>query len=257
MKKKILKATVILAATVGLSACGAAPASPAYSSGAVTVKASEGGTDVSYSEDTVTVSAESAGYVVPDRASIRVGTEVTASTALKAQEDSAEKTNRVIEAMKDRGIDEKNITTEDYNMWENYDRNGNRSGYRVSVTILVNDQPIDSVGDLISALSAAGADRFVGLSFYASNYEDAYEEAMAKAIDNASHKASVFAAAAGKEIGEVKAIIEGYQDTTYAVERSFAASVEEAAFDAAKESISIEPGEAKINARVTVTYRLR
>lgn len=250
----ILTGTVLL-----LSGCGAAENMPqAQTAGTITANAAQSAEEGTMQKDTITVTATSSVFVVPDRAEITVGTQTTASTAAEAQKASAEKTNRVIDKMKERGIEEKSISTQNYNMWQRYDNNGKPNGYEVSVTMTVRDQSIDEVGALIAELADAGADQFHGIRFYASTYEDAYNDAMQKALTIANGKASVFAQAAGKTLGEVHSITEGYQDMTYYDGRSFNMSLESAkAYGAAEDSLSVQPGEAEINARVTVTYRMR
>ena len=63
---------------------------------------------------------------------------------------------------------------------------------------------------------------------------------------------------AGRDLGDVKAIVEGYQDMTYAnnSEKAYAASGMGAAEDSAP-AANIQPGQAEITANVTVTYTLQ
>ena len=95
-----------------------------------------------------------------------------------------------------------------------------------------------------------------------SRYDEDYEEALTKAVAAAARKAQVLAEAAGMELGAVKTISEGYQDTTYrndSLTRSYSKEMFDtaAAEEAAYGSVAVMPGEAKISAQVTMTFYLK
>ena len=207
--------------------------------------------EVTMTADMITVTAKSSVFSVPDKAEISVGTNTNGATAAEAQDKSAEKTNAVIDKLKEMGIEDKSIKTTNYNMYQRYDNNGKPNGYEVDVMLSVKDQDIDAVGDLIAALTNAGADRFHGVSFYCSTYDDDYNEAMGAALSEARKKADVLAGAAGRTISGIRSIQEGYQDTSYEYSSSFGAAYDSA--ESAK-SMAMMPGEAEISARITVTY---
>ena len=161
-----------------------------------------------------------------------------------------------------RGIEEKSIRTNYYNMYPQYDWSDNGKqrliGYVVTTSMSVQDQDIEDLGKLISACVAAGINNVENVSFLCSGYDEAYCQALAQAVEASRSKAETLAAAAGKKLGEPVTITEGWQDTSARYGRAAntaAFSVEEAAMDSA--GPILQPGETEINANVTVTYRMQ
>ena len=94
--------------------------------------------------------------------------------------------------------------------------------------------------------------------FYASSYDEAYEDALKSAVSAAEKKAAVLAEASGGKLGSVLSLSEGYQNTAYRYAKANYAMTEEAAADSASGfGMAVMPGEASIEARVTVTFELR
>ena len=161
-----------------------------------------------------------------------------------------------------RGIEEKSIRTNYYNMYPQYDWSDNGKqrliGYVVTTSMSVQDQDIEDLGKLISACVAAGINNVENVSFLCSGYDEAYCQALAQAVEASRSKAETLAAAAGKKLGEPVTITEGWQDTSARYGRAAntaAFSVQEAAMDSA--GPILQPGETEINANVTVTYRMQ
>ena len=77
-------------------------------------------------------------------------------------------------------------------------------------------------------------------------------------MEASKEKASVLAAAAGRSLGPVRSITEGWQDTTYEANMKTMAAMD-AGKGAGPESSAADfmPGEAEITANVTVTYELK
>ena len=210
---------------------------------------------------TVTVSAQGTAKAVPDKAEISFGVTTQAKTADAAQKENAEKIDKVITHLKERGIEEKSIRTSSYNLYPDYDYSGNNQkiiGYQVRTTLTITDQEIDDAGDIVSECVALGINDVDNFRFYASSYDEAYEEALKSAVAAAGAKAAVLAGCTGDELGPVLSLSEGYQDTSYRYSKARYAMAEEAAADnAAGFGMAVMPGEASITAQVTITYELR
>ncbi len=212
---------------------------------------------------TITVTGIGNVKLAPDKAEINLGVTSEAVTAAEAQQKNSEAIDAVIEALTGAGVEEKDISTDNYNMYPKYDynRDGAIIGYFVSNNLSVANQSIDDVGVLLSTAVNAGANEIGGVNYTCSTYDDAYGQAMTDAVASARAKAEALAAAAGVELGETAEITEGYQNTSsrYSNTRFNAdaeamkamGTVEEAAMDMA---VSVRPGEANIAAQVTVTY---
>ncbi len=240
-------ATLGLAMILGLTGCGTA------ASGAV--PAAEPVAEI-------TVSASSAVRLVPDKATVSFGVTTQETTAEEAQSKNSEAVKNVMDVLTGRGIEEKSIRTNYYNMYPQYDWSDNGEqriiGYVVTTSMSVQDQDIEDLGKLISACVAAGINNVENVSFLCSGYDEAYRQALAQAVEASRSKAETLAAAAGKKLGEPVTITEGWQDTSARYGRAAntaAFSVEEAAMDSA--GPILQPGETEINANVTVTYRMQ
>ena len=209
----------------------------------------------------ITVSASASVRLVPDKAAVTFGVTTQESTAEEAQRKNSEAVKNVMDVLTGRGIEEKSIRTNYYNMYPQYDwsENGEQRiiGYVVTTSMSVQDQDIEDLGKLLSACVAAGINNVENVSFLCSGYDEAYRQALAQAVAASREKAEALAAAAGKKLGEPITITEGWQDTSarYGKTANMAAfSVEEAARDSA--GPILQPGETEIVANVTVTYRM-
>ena len=219
----------------------------------------QGGVTMITDRDTVTVSGTGSVSTVPDKAEISFGIETEADTAKQAQAENTEQTEKVVAKLKDLGVAEKSIKTSGYNMYPRYDyENGNRiTGYYVSTRLTVSDQDIDDVGTLITECVAEGINNIDSVNYLCSDYDEEYQEALGKAVAAARRKAKTLADAAGKKLGDVHVVAEGYQNTTYRYGNAeqLRSSAKMAAYDAGA-AMDVMPGEADIEAQVTVTWYL-
>lgn len=245
---------LVLALALGLSACtGATQVSgeEAPSEGSPdtqTVENAEAGAEI-------TVTASGTVRVVPDMASVSFGVTNQNETAEEAQKENSEAVKNVIDVLTERGIEEKDIRTEYYSLYPQYDYysgNPQISGYSVTTTLSVQGQSVDELGQLLSACVAAGITNVDNVNLLCSSYDDAYQQALAKGVDAAREKGEALAAAAGKKLGEVKRITEGWQDTS--ARYAMRVESETGAGDMEDAAASIQPGETEIAANVTVTF---
>lgn len=243
-KAAALTAVLAGACVFGMAGCGSESAS--------------GSADLA---DTVTVSASSTVYLVPDKATVSFGVTTQDKTAEKAQNQNSEAVDKVIKVLTEKGVEEKSIRTTNYSMYPQYDysENGNQSitGYVVYTNMSVQDQNVDDLGKLISACVEAGINNIDSVSLLCSGYDEAYQQALAKAVEDSRTKAETLASAAGKTLGETVSINEGYQDDSVKYGRNAQISIADAKEAAGVSAPSIQPGESEITANVTVTYRMK
>ena len=258
-------AAVVCAAVIGIPGCTWSNSSA--DTGSLTATAAQAkepspASGTVSSQDTVTVSARGSTRAVPDRAELRFGIRTQADTAEEAQKANSKNVDAVVKVLKKNGIKEDNIQTTMYDVSPQYDWNtgdgSNIIGYSAFSNLSVKDVMIDEAGKLITACTDAGANEFNGISYSTTQYDALYAEALKKAVAAAQTKAGVLADAAGRKLGDVKMITEGYQDMTFAntSEKVYAAGGMGAAEDNAS-AADILPGQAEITAIVTVTYTLQ
>ena len=248
--KKISRAAICLALglvlLLGLAGCAGAPAASAPQA---------------ESEPSISVSASSTVRLVPDKATVSFGVTTREATAEAAQNKNSEAVNNVMEVLTSRGIEEKSIRTNRYNMYPQYDwsENGDQRiiAYVVTTSMSVQDQDIEDLGKLLSACVAAGINDIDGVTFLCSGYDEAYRQALAQAVEAARGKAEAIAEASGKKLGEPISVTEGWQDTSAKYGRAANASfaLDEAEMDAAVPVL--QPGETEISASVTVKYGMK
>jgi uncharacterized protein len=202
----------------------------------------------------VAASALGDARIVPDRAMLTVAVESQAVSAAKAGSDNAARQARVIEAVKAAGIAAAQIRTSGYNVFPEYAQGDGRApritGYRAHNSVQVEVRDIASVGKVIDAALAAGANNIGSINLFASNTDPARKEALEKAVRKARTEADAVAAAAGGSLGALLELsIEPYGDPQPLMRQDVRAMAMAAA------ATPIETGELVVNAMVRVRWQ--
>ena len=186
-------------------------------------------------DSTITVNGTGEVRISADTAVISLGVNARDQDVLKAQQAANQSIASIRTAMSENGVKDEDITTEFINIYAIYDYiNGQEllSAYNASSTLAIRVTDMDSVGALIDAAFAAGANTLNGISFSASDTKEAEAEALRIAVQDAQDKAAILAGAAGLQITGIKAISE---DSVYnyenSVRNSNAKMLQEAAAD--------------------------
>jgi uncharacterized protein YggE len=202
----------------------------------------------------ITVSATGHATAEPDQARLATGVMAEADTAEAALSANSELMQKVISGLKDAGVDPKDIQTSNFSVNPRYTnpRDGTApeiNGYQVSnqVGILVRD--LSGLGGLLDKLVSLGANQMHGLTFEVSKAETLKDDALKEAVANARRRAGLLAAAAGAEVGEVVSIAE---EVSYGGARPMAM-----ARQAKADFVPVEAGTETLEARVTVTWKLK
>ena len=104
------------------------------------------------------------------------------------------------------------INTDYLNIYAIYDYSSDEeelAAYNANSTLAIKVTDISTVGTLIDAAFAAGANTLNGISFSASDTEEANAESMKKAVADAKAKAEILAEASGLKITGIETIAEG------------------------------------------------
>ncbi len=163
-------------------------------------------------ETEITVSGTGEIRVSADTAVISLGVSARDKDVLKAQQKVNETIAAIRTALIGQGIKEENINTEFISIYALYDYQNDEellAAYNASSTLAIKATDMESVGSLIDAAFDAGANTLNGISFSASDTEEAKTEALMKAVENANKKAGVLAQASGLKITGIKTISEG------------------------------------------------
>lgn len=163
-------------------------------------------------ETKITVNGTGEVRVSADTAVISLGVSARDKDVLSAQQKVNAAIAAIRRALMDQGVKEENINTELINIYAVYDyRNDEEqlTAYSASSTLAIRVTDMDSVGPLIDASFAAGANTLNGITFSASDTEEARAAAMKEAVADARTKAEILAEASGLKISGIDLISEG------------------------------------------------
>lgn len=129
--------------------------------------------------------------VSPDTSIISVGI-VTENKELKiAQNENSRKTNNIINSLKGMEIKDKDIKTESYNIYPEYDYIDGKQvfrGYKVVNNLRVTIRDIQKTGEVIDKAVESGANVVNSISFTLANKSKYYNIALNNAVKNAIEK---------------------------------------------------------------------
>ena len=172
------------------------------------------------------VSAEGKEVAIPDVAQFSFSVITEGGKDVGAlQSDNTKKMNAVINFVKSKGVDAKDIETQNYSVeprYQNYVCNPNEFssdrvcpppeivGYTIRQNISVKIRDFSRVGDALSGVVEQGANSVSGLYFTIDDPAEVQAKARAKAISKAKEKAKELAKAGGFRIGRLLSINEGF-----------------------------------------------
>ncbi|MEY3990682.1 MAG: hypothetical protein RI985_1763 [Chloroflexota bacterium] len=190
-------------------------------------------------------------YATPDQATVQLGVSSQAITAADALKQNSSDTAAVIDAIKKLGIEAKDISTSNFNVYPTYDTSGTRiNGYQVNNAVIVVIRNIALSGELLDQVVTAGANNISGLSFGIADASKYQTDARTRAIEAARAKAEVMASAAGITLGEIITISES---VNYMPEMPYARGM---VADAAM-AVPVEVGQQQVSITVTIVYEIR
>ena len=196
----------------------------------------------------------------PDIATLNLGVSVEKDLVAEAREEAANTMTALIETLKANNIDEKDIKTENFSIYPQYDYSeGKRElrGYRVSNTVRAKVRELDTLSDVIDDAAEAGRDYIVldSIQFMIEDTTPLQAQARTLAAENAKAKAQTLADASGVTLGKPITISEN----TYYESPPIPYAPLEAAFaddEDTRTSTPIVPGELTTTVNITVVYEI-
>lgn len=240
MKTKTLVFSVVLLLAVLLSACSSPLGSAAQSAPRL-----------------LTVSGAGKVSLKPDIAYIYVGVHTEKPSAAEAVAENNANTQKLIEALKEAGVDANDIQTTNFSIWQNtqYSSDGTRgaTNYAVDNTVYLTVRKLESLGDLLDAAVQAGANNVNSIQFDVADKTKALSDARAEAVKAAKAQAGELAAAASVTLGEIQSI-QYFDASPSPVFQGKGMGGGGAAADMA---VPITPGQMEISVTVTVAYEIK
>ncbi len=197
-------------------------------------------------------------YLTPDIVYINIGVNTQRDNAADAVEINKEQTNAVTAAIKEFGVDPKDIRTTNFSIWSNpqYDPSGQIQGttYVVDNTVNVTIRELDKLGDLLDAAIDAGANNIYSIQFDVEDKTEANKEARALAVEDAKSQAQDLAGVAGLSLVDIQTISyyeSGVTPYFYGGKGGGGGGASEMA------AVPIQPGQLAVTVTVNMTYTIK
>lgn len=208
---------------------------------------------------TLSVSGSGEAFLAPDIAYIYIGVHTENPTAAEAVSENTSRTEELIQAIQEFGIDPKDIRTTNFSIYpmDRFDpATGLPSGekiYAVDNTVYVTVRELARLGDLLDTAVQAGANTVNSVQFDVADKDAALQEARAEAVKDAQAQAQALAQATGLSLGEIRSIsfldLQPYPifDGKGGGGGAFAEGA----------AVPIQPGQLTFTVNVNVTYELK
>jgi len=240
MKKKVKINLIVILIALLTASCSSAPVE---------------NTEKNSQQAVITVTGTGQVLVIPDVAYINIGVRSTGDTVVGAIAQNNEQAQAIQFALTQKGIEEKDIQTSNFNVYQqsDYDYQGNptRTYYSVENTVYVTVMRIDQLGDILDAVARSGANNIYGVNFDVQDKSDAQKAARELAVQAAQKQAQELAVAAGIELGELLSISSSPTSTTQYYGYGMGGG------GGMGESVPIASGQMPINAQVEVSYEIK
>jgi uncharacterized protein YggE len=219
-------------------------------------------------EATINVSGEGEVLAVPDVGQFSFSVNAEAETAAEAQEQSGTAINEILAYLREQGIEDKDIKTQNYNLSPRYrfeptvcpvgsfcNRERVQDGFEVTQTISVKVRNTDDAGAIIAGVGERGATNISRLDFVIDDVDSLREEAREIAIRDAREKAERLANDLGVSLKRVVNFSEGggYYEPYFQERAVMALDASEAGFGGAE----LPMGEESTTVRVNITYEIK
>ena len=246
-QKNLIAVLFIAIMALALVACNAAQA------GGTAAAAAQMGSVVSAGG--VTVVGQGTAYGQPDQATVVVGVESFAATVAEATTQNQTTLDNVMAALAAAGIAAEDIQTTNYSLFaeQTYGENGPTgiAGYRVSNQVNVKIRDIALVGDVLAAVTEAGANAIYGVNFSVADPAALEAEARALAMQDAANRAASLAELGNVALGDITVISEVVGTPVMPLGGGYAME------QAASAAPGISPGQLSYQVQVQVTYSIQ
>jgi uncharacterized protein YggE len=204
----------------------------------------------------ISVSGRGEVFGTPDTLTINLGVSVLRDDVSTATGDAADLAERLIAALTNRGVEDRDVQTSNYSIHPEYDWSGEQRrlvGYRVNNTVSAKIRDLDRAGEIIDAATAAGGDDVVvnGLSFSLEDNDELIVAAREAAWQDALAKAQQLASLSGTTLGTPVSISESFSSEPPPI---YYERAPEAGADAA--FTPIEPGQETVTVNLQVRFAI-
>ncbi|PIN78188.1 hypothetical protein COV15_00075 [Candidatus Woesearchaeota archaeon CG10_big_fil_rev_8_21_14_0_10_34_12] len=206
---------------------------------------------------TITTSGSAETKIMPDLAVVYLNIQSINKSAEDAKNRIAVIRDDVMTSLIKLGLERKNIETEQYSIYPNYDWASGKqdiTGYTATQTIKVSTKDFNNVGKIVDAVVDDGAlVSYINFELSLEKQNENKAVQLEEATKDARKKADAIAAGLGKKVvGVVSVSTNNYDYYPYPLYRA-----EDGGVSLEKATADITPSQVNINADVSVTFRIR
>lgn len=197
--------------------------------------------------------------IAPDMSTVFAGVTSEAPTATEAMRKNAAQMRKVIDQIKALGIDEKDIQTSGISLGARYDYDSEARkqvfrGYEAANAVTVRLRKVETTGEVLDALVAAGATDITGPMFSIENDEPAKAKARENAVKRGQERAEAYARMLGYDAVRVLEINETISGSAGAMRENYFGVL--AAEATAADIAPIQPGQVSTGVAITIKYEM-
>lgn len=198
---------------------------------------------------TISVTGEGVVEAAPDLATLMIGVTTQGDTAAAALDANSAALEAVMARLTASGIAPRDLQTSNLSVnpnWTGYDSSAPTiSGYVATNMLTVRIRALETLGTVLDAAVADGANTLNGLTFGLADPTPVMNEARKEAVADARARAELLAGAAGVTLGKIVSISE-----------SGGAASPMPMFRAEASTVPVAEGELGVTAMVTVVYEI-
>jgi uncharacterized protein len=226
-----------------------------------------------YPQRTIMVSGEGEAFAIPDIASFSYSIVEEGKTVAEAQKKSDDKMASALAALKEGGIEDKDIKTTNYSFYPKYEweqayciqsvnvrcPSGKNvlQGYEVNQTITVKVRKTEQAGELVTKIGTLGATNVSGVEFTVDDRDKYVALARASAINKAKENGKKLEDELGIKLGKMLYFNEnGNYPMPYYAEGKGGVGMDMAASNQSSRA-TLPGGESKITSNVSLTYEIK
>ncbi|MGD9923439.1 MAG: SIMPL domain-containing protein [Pseudorhodoplanes sp.] len=206
----------------------------------------------------ISITGSASAHAAPDTATFTTGVVSEGKTAADAMKANNEAMAAVVAAMKDEGIEPRDLQTSGFRVDPVYTPHNAQNGqprapriesYRVTNTLTVRVRDLGKLGALLDKAVSVGSNEVGGIAFDIAEKDKLLDDARREAVADARRRAEIYSTAAVTRLGRVLTISEdGYRPVPQPMmmRREMASPA----------AAPVEAGELELTVSVTVTWEL-
>lgn len=205
---------------------------------------------------TISVNGTGTVYLTPDVAYINIGVHTENSEVGQSVKINSQKSQAVIKAIKDLGVEDKDIQTTNFSVYNSvqYDPNtGAEIGmtYMVDNSVVVTMRDMTKLSDLLDGVIQAGANNINSVVFDIADKTTAVAEARLLAMKNAKDLATELTSGLGVTLGAVQSL--SYYDMAPSPYFGMGGQAQ----GEGSSTTPINPGQMQLTVNVSISYEIK